>query len=904
MDDRSPKLPRSGAKPAGGLGVRGTNNPLAQFVRERLANDPVWSVVAQNGKWICPYCLNGVIKRVGRSHEESLALHLEGCRSYASGRGQAQAQNLVEERMHFENMTFQAESQPSWRVYDPDGVWYCPACLDRVTAVRLQGGQLSNFVFQAMAGHLRNCASYRQGVMHPPEDLMAARDRYARAPGLGATVMNALQQPVWRYTNTSGHWVCPLCLAHVPEVVVVQPTDWQHRVEAMAKHLLLHCGNFDPEHIEPQPEELVQQAAGGRLRGGMPQARNDRTPTGGATRVGLPILPQRQGGRMPTVARSGNSGGHAISPSAGNAPIAGGAQQVSTGTPHSASPLQVTPKPAAGPIRTPVALPSQPLTPQPPPATTPKPAQAHDVPVHLPLPMPWETQSAAPPTPPPAEAPVAQAPVSAPVMPSLPPPFPVQPPVFAPTSAHRPPQSPFPQQPASPFPLMPPTGQQAPPTPMSQAPSYTPPDGNARGPIRRSLRSAGPPPIQPPPIMQPPPIQQQPPIQQSVTSGFRTPPPNGMAPPIAAALRTPPPVPPMRTPPPLPNPQIISARAKPDAPLFEDFQGDPLLGTPLGNIESDRVRPQGIRPEFTEEYSELPESDLPESDLPPADDAEDAAARADAIAVQNDFTTTGLDWMEEADRASNVPEVEQHGRTDVINARAFQGSMLAHTPTLPGYTFATRYEACSDITGDFFEFITMADGRVGFALADVSGHGVQAGLIMSMAKKTLEIYASIGQGPADTLAKVNDALARDLGGKMFISMVYGILSPDTRSITWARAGGTPVFRLSAQTGELSEVKPKGMVLGMKSGQIFRQSLEEQVTRLDAGDKFLLYTDGITETMNTNQEEFGSDRLGEVLRSFSNERPDRMLDMVMERLRMFRGPLAVSDDLTMLALAVE
>jgi sigma-B regulation protein RsbU (phosphoserine phosphatase) len=95
-----------------------------------------------------------------------------------------------------------------------------------------------------------------------------------------------------------------------------------------------------------------------------------------------------------------------------------------------------------------------------------------------------------------------------------------------------------------------------------------------------------------------------------------------------------------------------------------------------------------------------------------------------------------------------------------------------------------------------------------------------------------------------------------------------------------------------------------MVLGMKSGQIFRQSLEEQVTRLDAGDRFLLYTDGITETMNSSQEEFGPERLGEVLRAHADERPDRMLDMMMERLRMFRGPLAVSDDLTMLVLAVE
>ena len=113
--------------------------------------------------------------------------------------------------------------------------------------------------------------------------------------------------------------------------------------------------------------------------------------------------------------------------------------------------------------------------------------------------------------------------------------------------------------------------------------------------------------------------------------------------------------------------------------------------------------------------------------------------------------------------------------------------MLADAPELPGWRFATRFAACAEVSGDFYEFIKLDDGRVGFAIGDVSGHGVQAGLIMSMAKKTLEIFAATGLGPADCLARVNEAIARDLGGKMFVSMCYGVLDPAAGELTLAPA---------------------------------------------------------------------------------------------------------------------
>jgi len=264
-----------------------------------------------------------------------------------------------------------------------------------------------------------------------------------------------------------------------------------------------------------------------------------------------------------------------------------------------------------------------------------------------------------------------------------------------------------------------------------------------------------------------------------------------------------------------------------------------------------------------------------------------------------------LDWMDSADRDQAAEHAANlaHQREDVAGARALQQSILGPLPVVPGYTFAVRCEACNDITGDFYTFVRLANGDLAFALGDVSGHGVRAGLVMSMAKKTFEIYAVQGGGPADILAKVNDALADDLAGKLFVSMIVGVLSPSRQAITWARAGHPPVLHFNPRTRVSGEIAPRGMVVGMRGGQIFRQSLEEQAQKVAPGDVFLLYTDGIVEAVNLQGEEFGQERLVEVVRRHAGDGPESMCEHLMDLMRHFRGPKPMADDTTLLAFAV-
>ena len=268
-----------------------------------------------------------------------------------------------------------------------------------------------------------------------------------------------------------------------------------------------------------------------------------------------------------------------------------------------------------------------------------------------------------------------------------------------------------------------------------------------------------------------------------------------------------------------------------------------------------------------------------------------------------------LDWMDALEHAAasstttpSSASVEQG--TDLLRARDVQQSMLRESPCLPGFTFATRFQSCSAVSGDFYEFITMPDGCIGFAQGDVSGHGVQAGLIMSMAKKVLSIYARQTRSPRQVLCELNDALVEDLGGRMFITMTYAILDPRHRTITWARAGHSPTLCLNLHTNEMSEIKPSGMVVGMKAGEIFHRVLQEEVTEVRSGDIFLTYTDGVTETMNRQQEEYGEERLQETLRAHAALEVDDLLERILDSIRSFSGGGDPQDDITLLGLRVD
>jgi serine phosphatase RsbU (regulator of sigma subunit) len=749
MSTRGPKssigATRQALSPSPKSGAQRIGSAAVDWIKLQIQNEPLWGFFALSGKWLCPYCLSAVNRRTGRSREESISTHLESCRSFNNGQGQIQLRDTIERRQQYENLIHLADTDPAWRVYDQTGSWYCPACLDRIPTVRIQGGQLTNFVYQGMAEHVNRCASYALGVQPKPENVQLARDRAARFPALMSALHNNLQFPVWRYIDAMGLWVCPCCLKHVSRVRIANEADWQRAPEHIAQHLLQECQSYanNPQFI--YAEAQVRDASASV-----------------APVVQTPALAPAVNPKTSLLYRT---------PLVGNN-IAGGR----TATPANGSPRAI-----------------QQNTP---------PAQNT----------------------PPVAKPVANFPTGR---------FPL-------TPTHTPTRTPLNSPTATPLTSVP--------TPPTATPLT-----NRR--IETTSFTQG-------RIIPPPPPVATPPISPTPISAKWSVParPSGIVPPA----------------PELPVETAYTAEHDNPAALFGGLDGTFLGQTDQGHM--------------SEETS------------PVADAVHgDAVHEADQQHDQQHF-----DWMDEAENIKHTPgkSGHDHDRSDMVKARAVQQGLLQKPPEIPGFSFNAAFEACTDISGDFYHFIRLPDGRVGFAMGDVSGHGVQAGLIMSMAKKTFEIYASMGLGPADTLSKVNDSITRDLGGKLFISMVYALLDPTEHTITWARAGHTPSIRYNPTSDLLEEIKPPGMVVGMKTGAIFRNSLQEQVITVSSGDVIVLYTDGVTETMNLQQEEFETDRLFDVIKKFGADGPDILVSRIMEIIRHFRGPQPPTDDVTLLTLHVE
>ncbi|MCY4495145.1 MAG: SpoIIE family protein phosphatase [Acidimicrobiaceae bacterium] len=218
-------------------------------------------------------------------------------------------------------------------------------------------------------------------------------------------------------------------------------------------------------------------------------------------------------------------------------------------------------------------------------------------------------------------------------------------------------------------------------------------------------------------------------------------------------------------------------------------------------------------------------------------------------------------------------------------------------PQDPSYDVFASMKPARSVGGDFFDVMRLEGGVLGLAVADVSDKGVPAALFM-MSSRTLLKGAAIGLGtPGEVLEEVNNLLCEDNESAMFVTLVYAVFDPSTRKLTFANGGhNTPVL---IDDGGNSTRLPLtgGVALGLVPGLKYEQS---SIT-LSPGDNVVLYTDGVTEAMNEDEEEFGMARLEGL---FSESSPsgarvvnDRIFDAVME----FAGDASQSDDITCMTL---
>ncbi len=242
---------------------------------------------------------------------------------------------------------------------------------------------------------------------------------------------------------------------------------------------------------------------------------------------------------------------------------------------------------------------------------------------------------------------------------------------------------------------------------------------------------------------------------------------------------------------------------------------------------------------------------------------------------------------------------------DLSLASGIQQMLLPkEPPRLAGLDADARYTPAQKVGGDLYDLFALSDTKLGVAVADVSGKGIPASLLMAICRTNLRQIASRHESPAAVLAELNRALGDDMRG-MFITMLYAVIDTATNQVTFARAGHElPLFsRRSALSGvpETDYIGSEGMPLGMVPDEIFSAVIADRSEPFGAGDVFVLYTDGITEAPNEEGKEFSGTRLADTVRTLHSRSATELNDGILENVHRFAGNAAQRDDLTLVTV---
>lgn len=229
-------------------------------------------------------------------------------------------------------------------------------------------------------------------------------------------------------------------------------------------------------------------------------------------------------------------------------------------------------------------------------------------------------------------------------------------------------------------------------------------------------------------------------------------------------------------------------------------------------------------------------------------------------------------------------------------ARAVQKSLLpTQSPSIPGFTLVADWRPAREVAGDFYDFISLPDGRWGLLLADVSGKGAPAALFMALTLSLIRSEAGRHINPSAVLTEVNRRLLVEAPNEMFVTVFYAVLDPVLRSLTYANAGHDPPFLLRA-SGGVERLAHGGLIMGL-----FEQlAMSDETLNLESGDTLVAYTDGLTDTVNHRDEAYGHTRLVDTLNSAPAAARD-ILAHILKDLEAFAGPVPQPDDITLLIL---
>jgi len=251
----------------------------------------------------------------------------------------------------------------------------------------------------------------------------------------------------------------------------------------------------------------------------------------------------------------------------------------------------------------------------------------------------------------------------------------------------------------------------------------------------------------------------------------------------------------------------------------------------------------------------------------------------------------------EKTRLDSEREENQRMQRQLHLAADVQRRMLpSQMPNVPPLQIAAQYVPSLELGGDFYDFIDL-DGHIGVCVGDVVGKGIAASLLMSSVRASLRAYAQDVYDLDEVITRVNLALSRDTRDNEFATLWYGVFDPQSMRLTYCNAGHEPPILL--RRGTISYLDAGGMIVGIDAGQEY----EKGICKLEADDLLLIYSDGLTDAFNFDQERFGRQRLVDGLRQCDGMSADQALNHLLWVKRCFTGLYRNTDDTTIMVIRV-
>jgi len=263
----------------------------------------------------------------------------------------------------------------------------------------------------------------------------------------------------------------------------------------------------------------------------------------------------------------------------------------------------------------------------------------------------------------------------------------------------------------------------------------------------------------------------------------------------------------------------------------------------------------------------------------------------------NQMTASIEDLLRQAEEKKRMEE-------ELRIAREIQMSLLPRgRVTVPGLSISALCVPAREVGGDYYDLLPIDDNRMAVLIADVAGKGTSAALYMAELKGIVLSLARTCPSPRQLMLSANRIISEHLDSRAFITMTYAVVDLAARTITYARAGHTPLIYRRAGGGSVDILAPDGLVLGLRidQGQMFERLLQEATLPLAPGDLLLFFTDGISEAMNPANDMFGEARLGQLIAEHGDLPTDELRERVLREIDAFVAGAPQHDDMTMILM---